>query len=83
MPWARIPPDRLIFLPMFGINVIKDDGEFVWYGNADGRRMRVQKRNPRIWFDDVGDAHQAGATAILQSSDVSSIADVQPDDDKD
>lgn len=31
-------------------------------------RMRVDKRAPRIWFESVADAHQAGATGIRITS---------------
>lgn len=68
MPWARIPPDKLINLPLFGIDVIADDGDFVWMSGSRGR-MRVSKKGPRVFFEDVADAHQAGATAIQISSD--------------
>lgn len=67
MPWARIPPDKLINLPLFGIDVIQDDGDFVWMRGARGR-MRIDKRNPRVWFESVSDAHQAGAASIRISS---------------
>lgn len=67
MPWARIPPDKLINLPLFGIDVIQDDGDFVWM-RGDRGRMRVYKHAPRVWFESVADAHQAGATAIRISS---------------
>lgn len=63
MPWARIPPDKLIHLPLFGIDVIHDDGDFVWMRGPSGR-MRVDKRAPRIWFESIADAHQAGALGI-------------------
>lgn len=63
MPWARIPPDRLIHLPLFGIDVIADDGDFLWLRGPSGR-MRVNKLMPRIFFETVEDAMQAGATAI-------------------
>ena len=64
MPWARIPPDKLINLPLFGIDVVLDDGDFVWMRGERGR-MRVDKRSPRVWFESAADAHQAGATAIM------------------
>ena len=67
MVWARIPPDRLIHLPLFGIDVIGEDGNLLWLHGPSGR-MCVDKHAPRIWFDDIGDAHQAGATAFKISS---------------
>lgn len=33
--------------------------------------MRIRKAAPRIWFEDAADAHQAGATAILQGREAS------------
>lgn len=63
MPWARMPPDKLINLPLFGIDLIADDGDFVWMRGPSGR-MRINKLFPRVWFENVEDAHQAGAVAI-------------------
>lgn len=64
MPWARIPPDKLIHLPLFGIDVvIPDDGDFFWVRGPKGR-MRVKKNMPRVWFDSVEDALQCGALGI-------------------
>lgn len=69
MPWARVPPDKLINLPLFGIDVvIPDDGDFFWVHGPKGR-MRVRKSMPRVWFETVEDAVQAGATAIRIKSD--------------
>jgi len=64
MPWAKIPADQLEFLPLFGIDLIKDEGEFAWYRGPQGR-MRVEKANPRVFFEDVCDAIQLGAKAIF------------------
>lgn len=68
MPWARVPPDKLINLPLFGIDVIADDGDFVWMRGPRGR-MRVHKLLPRVFFESVSDAQQAGATAIMISTE--------------
>jgi hypothetical protein len=68
MPWARIPPDRLVDLPLFGIDVLHEDEDFVWMtGGPNGGRQSIRKVAPRVWFDDAADAHQAGATAIMIS----------------
>jgi hypothetical protein len=67
MPWARLPPEKLEHLSAFGIDLLNDEGEFAWYRGERGR-MYVNKSDPKVWFDDVGDAHQAGAIGILQSS---------------
>lgn len=63
MVWARIPPDKLVHLPLFGIDVIAEEDGFIWMRGPEGR-MCVDKRAPRILFESVADAHQAGATAI-------------------
>lgn len=68
MPWARIPADRLIHLPLFGIDVVQDDGEFLWMRGPSGR-MHVCKKLPRIFFESVADAHQAGAVDIRIGSE--------------
>jgi len=67
MPWVRIPPESLAHLVLFEIDLIKDEGDFVWYRGARGR-MRVEKANPRVFVEDIGDAIQLGATAILPVS---------------
>lgn len=63
MPWARIPADRLIHLPVFGIDIIQDDGDFIWMRGPSGR-MRVNKKLPRVFFETIEDAYQAGAVDI-------------------
>lgn len=68
MPWVRIPPNRLEHLPLFGIDLIGDDGAFAWYSSPMGR-MRVEKSDPRVWVDDEDDAIQLGATAVLCGAD--------------
>jgi hypothetical protein len=68
VPWARVPPDKLINLPLFGIDVIADDGDFVWMRGPSGR-MRIHKLMPRVFFESMSDAHQAGATAIMISNE--------------
>jgi hypothetical protein len=66
MPWFKIPPDKLEHLSLFGIDLIADQGEFAWYRGTNGR-MRVEKADPRIFFEDVSEAHQCGATAVMVS----------------
>lgn len=65
MPWARIPPDRLFVLPLFGIDLVLEEPEFLWYDMPGKGKMRVRKSSPRIWFEEIADAHQAGAAGIL------------------
>lgn len=67
MPWVKIPASNLPLLPMFGIDHLEDDGDFAWYRGANGR-MRIEKSNPCVFFEDVTDAHQCGATAVLVKS---------------
>jgi hypothetical protein len=67
MPWVEIPSERLEDLPLFGIDHLVDDGDFAWYRGARGR-MRVYKARPRVFFEDLVDAHQCGATSILIES---------------
>ncbi|KAB2880683.1 MAG: hypothetical protein F9K38_10040 [Pseudorhodoplanes sp.] len=66
MPWVRIPADQLANLPLFGIDLIKDDGDFAWYRGARGR-MHVEKKDPNIFVEDINDAIQLKAKAILCS----------------
>lgn len=85
MPYVRLPPDRLIHLPIFGIDVIKEDGEFVWMtGGPNGSRQAIWRHAPRVWFDDLNDAKQAGATAIMISEDdqLPSQNSIQPTDEQ-
>ncbi len=64
MPWFRIPPERLGDLSLFGIDLIRDEGEFAWYRGARGR-MRIEKSDPWVFFDEISDAHQCGASSIV------------------
>ena len=64
MPWATIPSENLPYMALFGYDIVKDDGDYAWYNGPRGR-ARIQKDAPSFWFDDVVDAQQAGATAIL------------------
>ena len=66
MPWAKIPPENLEHMPLFGYDLVKDDGDFAWYRGPEGR-IRIEKDAPKFWFEDAGEAHQAGATGILVS----------------
>lgn len=66
MPWVKIPPDKLPHLPLFGIDLIVDQGSHAWYRGERGR-MYVEKADPRVFVEDVADAMQLGATAILKT----------------
>jgi hypothetical protein len=68
MPWVRIPKERLNDLPLFGYDLIKDEGEFVWYTGPKGR-MRIEKNNPRVFLEDVSDAIILDAQEIMVSID--------------
>lgn len=68
MPWARIPSDKLVHLPLFGIDIIADDGDYVWMRGPSGR-MRVNKLLPRVYFESIEDAMQCGAVGIRISSE--------------
>lgn len=65
MPFFRIAPERLQFVGLFGIDLLKDDGDYAWYSSSRGRQ-RVYKADPVIWLDDLGDAGQLGALDIIQ-----------------
>lgn len=67
MPWAAIPPDRAKNIGMFGYNWVSDDGDdYAWYNGPFGL-IRVYRPSPKFFFEDVTDAIQAGAEAILVS----------------
>jgi hypothetical protein len=51
MPWVRIPPEQLKNLPLFGIDLIKDENGFAWYHGPIGR-MLVEKADPRVFVED-------------------------------
>lgn len=66
MPWVTIPAEMLPQLSLFGIDLIEDCGDdHAWYHGSKGR-MYVEKNKPNIWVDEIGDAQQLGATAILK-----------------
>jgi hypothetical protein len=64
MPFVQIPPASLDHLSLFGYDIIVDDGNFAWYHGPRGR-TRVEKAKPVVWLDDLADAMQLGATAIM------------------
>jgi hypothetical protein len=64
MPWVKIPPDQVPHLPLFGIDLIKDEGQFAWYRGERGR-MRIDKTEPCVWVGDISDALQLKALDIL------------------
>ncbi len=68
MPWVKIPPERLQDLPLFGIDLVADDDNWAWYRGSSGR-MRVEKSDPKVWFEDLSDAHQCGARGIMISAE--------------
>jgi hypothetical protein len=67
MPWVKIPSDQLPHLGLFGIDLIEDQGDGAWYRGSRGR-MYVEKADPRVFVDDIADAIQLGATAILKGN---------------
>jgi hypothetical protein len=74
MPWVKIPPKRLKDVPLFGIDFLRDDDDpaYAWYRGSRGR-MRVEKANPYIFFEDVADAIQLDAIGIIMG-----VADDDP-----
>ena len=68
MPWVKIPPAQVPHLSLFGIDFIKDDGDFAWYRGERGR-MRIEKKDPTVFVEDISDAIQLKATAILCKDD--------------
>lgn len=68
MPWVKIPPSQLDHLSLFGFDKIKDEGDFAWYTSPIGR-MRVNKNEPAIFVDDINDAIQLEAYAVLIEKD--------------
>ena len=68
MPYARIPPDKLDQLPLFGIEFLREDGNMLWFQGPGEMVQVISRLNPRVWFEDAGEAHQAGAMGILIAS---------------
>lgn len=67
MPFCEIPADKLNNINLFGYDVISDNGgPFLWVHGPRGR-LRVERSRPRLWFEDIADAMQIGAIAILQT----------------
>lgn len=65
MPYCEVPIEALDRLTLFGFQVLEDDGDFMLVVGDKGR-MIVDKSKPFLWFDDIEDAVQIGATAIVQ-----------------
>lgn len=68
MPWARIPCDKLATIGLFGFQLEHQDGKNLWYRGPDGDVYCVDKYAPRFFFECVGDAMQAGCTAVRINS---------------
>lgn len=66
MPWCEVPPAALAHVGMFGYHVINDNPEFVILQHGNKGNCVVSKARPVLWFDDVGEAMQAGAISIIQ-----------------
>ena len=66
MPFFEIPPENLEHLPLFGYDKISEDDNFAWYSGPKGR-MRVDKKQPFVWLEDMGEAGQLGAVAVVPS----------------
>jgi len=66
MPWCQIPFEKIKQITLFGYDILNEDNEFIWVHGPLGRTC-IDKAKPVVWFDDAGDAAQAGATAILQT----------------
>jgi hypothetical protein len=62
--WARIPPDRLVDIRLFGYELISGNGSTSWFLGPYGR-MSVEINNPRVLFEDASEAHQCGASSIF------------------
>jgi hypothetical protein len=65
MPWCQIPIEKLPNIKLFGYDILNEDDHFIWAHGPKGRTC-IDKAKPVVWFEDVGDAAQAGASAILQ-----------------
>lgn len=68
MPWARIPCDKLAHINQFGYVLEREDGRNLWYRGTDNELHCIDRFAPRFWFESVGDAAQAGSTAVRISN---------------
>lgn len=66
MPWCQIPPERIRQITLFGYDILSEDNGSIWAHGPLGRTC-IDKTQPVVWFEDTGDAAQAGAIAILQT----------------
>lgn len=68
MPYCEIPPARLQHLGLFGFKVELEttDALVITCQKGDGdETLLVDKKRPHLWFDDIADAVQMGAIAII------------------
>lgn len=72
MPWVSIPPEELEHLPLFGYDLVADEGDFAWYTGPKGR-MRIEKSDPRVYLEDISDAIQLNAKEILVGDGIKRI----------
>ena len=64
MPSVKIPPDALTRLKIFGYQKVGEDAVHIFYESQDSYVV-VRKDDPWIWFEDINDAIQLGAEAII------------------
>lgn len=68
MPFCEIPKEKLEFISLFGFDIVGDNGDgFLAVKDSNNKLQIVDKEKPHLWFDDVTDAMQLGATALINS----------------
>jgi hypothetical protein len=69
MPWVKIPPERLQHVGLFGYEFIQDGADgWAWYEGPIGKTA-IDRADPNIWLEDIGEAAQLGARGISISPD--------------
>ena len=64
MPWFKIPEESLAHLGLFNYDKVQDLGDAAWYRGPYGR-LYVEKSNAWILLEDINDAIQLKAEAVI------------------
>lgn len=64
MAFYRVSADRLQYVSVFGYKILHEDDNLMLLENHSGSIL-VDKNNPTLWFDEIEDAMQFGAAAII------------------
>ncbi len=64
MPYCEVPEENLAQLGLFGFLVLHETDTHIIVRDSRGESIVVKAR-PFLWFEEISEAHQMGARAIV------------------